>query len=137
MILSGFITAAESRLLEIYSGTSKYYHLLLSFISANLGWIAITNFGPPYISSSKQPDQAIIPQNEDIPTVVVEAGWTESVPKLHQDISLWLKGGAGFVQVVLLIKWTKITGKRVKAFIEVYNLDPTGNKRLLQTEVII
>ncbi|OCK91089.1 uncharacterized protein K441DRAFT_616927 [Cenococcum geophilum 1.58] len=119
MILSGFITAAESRLLEIYSGTT------------------ITNFGPPYISSSKQPDQAIIPQNEDIPTVVVEAGWTESVPKLHQDTSLWLKGGAGFVQVVLLIKWTKITGKRVKAFIEVYDLDPTGNKRLLQTETIL
>ncbi|OCK88432.1 uncharacterized protein K441DRAFT_313258 [Cenococcum geophilum 1.58] len=116
---SGFITAAESDLLEIYSGTT------------------ITNFGPPYINSSKQPDQAIVPQDEDIPTVVVEAGWSETVPKLHQDTSLWLKGGAGFVQVVLLIKWTKITGKRVKAFIEVYDLDPAGNKRLLQNETIL
>jgi hypothetical protein len=50
---------------------------------------------------------------------------------------LWLRGGAGFVQVVLLFKWTEITGKRVKAFVEVYDLDPAGNVRLLQTEVII
>ena len=51
-------------------------------------------------------------------------------------MSLWLKGGAGFVQVVLLIKWTQI-GNRVKAFVEVYDLDPAGNERLLQSEVII
>jgi hypothetical protein len=52
-------------------------------------------------------------------------------------MSLWLNGGAGFVQVVLLIKWTKVTRNRVKAFIEVYDLDPAGNERLLQNEVII
>ena len=50
---------------------------------------------------------------------------------------LWLKGGAGFVQVVLLFKWAKLLGKRVKAFVELYDLDPTGNERLLQQEVII
>ena len=93
--------------------------------------------GPPYIDSSKQPDQAIVPQNQVIPTVVVEAGWSESVPKLHQDMNLWLKGGSGFVQVVLLFKWAEITGGRVKAFVEVYDLDPAGNGRLLQSEVII
>lgn len=52
-------------------------------------------------------------------------------------MSLWLKGGAGFVQVVLLIKWTQITDNRVKGFIEVYDLDPAGNERLIQSEVII
>ena len=98
----------------------------------------MTNFGPPYINSSKQPDQAILPPNQDNPTVVVEAGWSESVPKLHKDMRLWLVGGAGSVQVVLLFKWTKISGNQVKAFAEVYDLDPaTGNERLLQTEVII
>ena len=50
---------------------------------------------------------------------------------------LWLRGGAGSVQVVVLIKWTKMEGNQVRAFIEVYDLDPTGNERLLQTEVII
>ena len=52
-------------------------------------------------------------------------------------MKLWLKGGSGFVQVVLLFKWTEITGGRVKAFVEVYDLDPAGNERLLQAEVII
>ena len=97
----------------------------------------MTNFKPPYINSSKQPDQAIVLKNQVVPTVVVEAGWSESLPKLHQDMRLWLNGGAGFVQVVLLIKWTKITRNRVKVVIEVYNLDPAGNERLLQNEVII
>ena len=50
---------------------------------------------------------------------------------------LWLRGGAGSVQIVLLIKWTKISGNRVKAFVEVYELDPAGNERLRQTEVVI
>ena len=49
---------------------------------------------------------------------------------------LWLKGGAGFVQVVLLIKWTKNKDNQVKAFVEVYDLDSAGNERLLQSEVI-
>ena len=97
----------------------------------------MTNFKPPYINSSKQPDQAIILNNQVIPTVIIEAGWSESIPKLHQDMKLWLKGGSGFVQVVLLFKWTEITGGRVKAFVEVYDLDPAGNERLLQNEVII
>ena len=50
---------------------------------------------------------------------------------------LWLRGGAGLVQVVLLLKWTQISGNRVKAFVEVYDMDLTGNERLLQREVII
>ena len=37
MVLSGFITAAEDRLLRIFSGTSKCYYLLLSFLSTELG----------------------------------------------------------------------------------------------------
>jgi len=113
--------------------------MLSSSIKLHLHWlrIAVRNFGPPYINSYKQLDQGIIPPNQVIPTVVVEAGWLESVPKLYQDKSLWLRGGVGFVQVVLLIKWTQITGNRVKGFIEVYDLDPAGNERLLQNEVII
>ena len=52
-------------------------------------------------------------------------------------MKLWLKGGAGFVQVVLLFKWTKKGSNQVKAFVEVYDLDAAGNERLLQHEVII
>ena len=51
-------------------------------------------------------------------------------------MKLWLKGGAGAVQIVLLFKWSKLAGDRVKGDAEVYNLDPAGNDNL-QSEVII
>jgi hypothetical protein len=52
-------------------------------------------------------------------------------------MKLWLRGGAGAVQMVLLFKWSKWTNSRVKGFVEVYNLDLAGNVNLIQTEVII
>ena len=52
-------------------------------------------------------------------------------------MSLWLKGGAGAVQMILLFKWSKVAGNRVKGDVEVYNLDPARNENLIQTEVII
>lgn len=72
-----------------------------------------------------------------LPTVVVESGWSESRPRLHNDMNLWLKGTAGAVQMVLLIKWSKLGGDRVKGYVEVYNLDPAGDENLIQTEVSI
>jgi hypothetical protein len=71
-----------------------------------------------------------------MPTVVIESGWTESRPNLLRDLRLWLKGGAGAVQLVFLFKWSKLTGNRVKGVIEVYNLDQAGNENLIQREVI-
>jgi hypothetical protein len=52
-------------------------------------------------------------------------------------MSLWLRGGAGDVRMVLLFKWTKLSGRRVEGFVEVHNLDPAGNENPTQTEVII
>jgi hypothetical protein len=37
MVLTGFITTAESDLLMITSGTSKYYFVLLTFFLTNFG----------------------------------------------------------------------------------------------------
>jgi hypothetical protein len=51
-------------------------------------------------------------------------------------MKLWLLGGAGAVRVVLLFKWSELVGGRVKGYVELYDLDPAGNERLLQTEVI-
>jgi hypothetical protein len=58
-------------------------------------------------------------------------------------MKLWLVGGAGTVKVVLLFKWETLNSgmvngmKRVRGHVEVYDLDPAGNERLLQNEVII
>jgi hypothetical protein len=48
-------------------------------------------------------------------------------------MKLWMDGGAPTVQVVLLIKWTLISGHRVKGDIEVYY---RGNPNLIRNEVI-
>jgi hypothetical protein len=95
--------------------------------------ITFTTFGPPYTSSSKEPNMCIRPVGQTMPTVVVESGWLEFRP---QDLSLWLRGGAGTVHRVLLFKWSKLTGNRVKGVVEVYNLDQAGNENLMQTEAI-
>jgi hypothetical protein len=71
----------------------------------------------------------------DCPTLVIESGWSESRPQLHHDRDLWLIGGQGSVQVVLVIKWTKNPVKQVKGDIEVFELDPLGNVRSIQQEV--
>lgn len=75
------------------------------------------------------------PAGMDLPTLVIESGWSESRPLLHQDRDLWLRGGAGSVQVVLVMKWTKGASNRVRGDIEVFDLDPLGNVRSLQREV--
>src|SRR5271154_4807096 len=97
---------------------------------------AFKNFVLPYTSSSKEPDQCIRPISLTMPTIAFESGWTESRPHLHRDMSLWLKGGGGAVQLVFLFKWSKLVGNRVKGVVEVYNLDQAGNENLVQREDI-
>ena len=97
--------------------------------------IEFQGFAPPYASSSKQPDQCILPIGQKLPTVVIESGWTESFLDLHRDRDLWLKGGAGDVQIVLLFKWSKLASG-VNGVVELWNLDQAGNENRLQREVI-
>ena len=99
--------------------------------------IAIKGSGPPYVASSKQPDQYVLPADLTMPTIVIESGWSEPAPMLHQDMRLWLRGGGGRVKVVLLFKWDKIINNRVEGRVEVYDLDAVGIERLIQTEVAI
>ena len=68
-----------------------------------------------------------------MPTIVVEAGWSESFPRLRNDMRLWIRGGAGGVKMVLLFKWFELKNKRVEEIVEVYD----GNENLMQTEVAI
>lgn len=78
---------------------------------------------------------SIVPRGQGFPSVVVESSWTESLAQFRQDMRLWLLGYAGHVQLVLLFKWMKMPGNYVKGVVESWDLDATGNERLLQTEV--
>jgi hypothetical protein len=91
---------------------------------------------PPYNFSRKEPDQCITPAGMYLPTIVVESGWSESRANLHRDRDLWLYGGYGSVQLILIIKWNKnVTYRTVRGDIEVFELDAQGNVHSLQTEV--
>jgi hypothetical protein len=97
---------------------------------------AFKNFHPPYNSSSKEPDFCVLPEGLDLPTIVIEAGWSETNQRLQRDKALWLRGGAGDVKLVLLVKWYKRVNDRVAGTAEVWELDATGNENLLQSEVL-
>lgn len=77
-------------------------------------------FGGAYRGSMKEPDSCILPRRLSLPTIVLEAGWSETWTKLHVDDSLWIQGGAPHVNVLLLIKWTKASGQRVTGRLEVW-----------------
>lgn len=87
------------------------------------------------MGSRKEPDYCLYPRSLDLPTIVVESGWSESMPSLERDMNLWLQGGNGAVQLVLIIKWTKHTDQRVSAGFRVFSLNADGNIKHLQTEV--
>jgi hypothetical protein len=50
---------------------------------------------------------------------------------------LWLTGGAPTVRLVMILRWTKLVGGRVKGEIKVFERDAAGNPHLLQTEVMV
>ncbi|GAD95116.1 conserved hypothetical protein [Paecilomyces variotii No. 5] len=101
-----------------------------------LGGTRFSSFGTPYASSYKEPDQCIWPKGLDLPTVVVESGWSESRFVLHTDRDLWLLGGSGIVQVVMILTWSKNEQGRVEGDIELFDLDASGSVRSLQQEII-
>ncbi|KAJ9249265.1 hypothetical protein DTO027B5_8240 [Paecilomyces variotii] len=93
-----------------------------------------TGFLGQYTSSRKEPDAHIIPLSLDMPTVVVESGWSESRAQLQRDRDLWLIGGR--VNVVIVIKWVKNSSNEVAGDIAVFDLDSQGAVRCLQQQII-
>lgn len=63
---------------------------------------------------------------ELLPSLTIEAGWSESYPKLVEDVAVWMEGGAAVVKVSLLVKLNRRVGGRVTAFAEVARQVPGG-----------
>jgi hypothetical protein len=72
--------------------------------------------------------------DEYMPTVAVEVGWSESQPQLYNDINLLLVG-SGSIRVVILVKWSMLQGGRVSGVAEVFMRDRNGVPKLVQSEV--
>ena len=67
-----------------------------------------------------------------LPRIAIESGWSENSPKLQRDKGVWLVGGAPDVQLVILLKWYKLSRSRVKGLIQVWKRDAAGNPVLRQ-----
>lgn len=84
--------------------------------------------------ASKEPDVCIRPGTLPLPTVVIESRWSESWSSLLADKDLWLLGGPA-VEVVILIRWTKLTGGRIKGNLQLHGRDAARDAVLIQEEV--
>jgi hypothetical protein len=79
----------------------------------------------------------IRPDNQRLPTLVIESGWSESFPRLRNDLNLWLVGGAGAVKATIILKWQTVTGtNRVRGVAEFYTPDVNGIPVMRQREHI-
>lgn len=70
-----------------------------------------------------------------LPTIAVECGWSKSMSRLHNDLNILLVGGNGDIKVVIIIKWSKLTGYRVSGVAELYKCDRNGIPVREQSEV--
>ncbi|OXV07042.1 hypothetical protein Egran_05192 [Elaphomyces granulatus] len=92
---------------------------------------------PPYAGSRKEPDLLIRPDNQRLPVLVIETGWSESTSRLMSDMNLWLVGGNGAVKVTIILKWQKISNtNQVRGTAEFYTLDTNGIPIMRQREPI-
>lgn len=115
MIAQGLLTFTEVENLECYVGTSKCFIILNIYMGGiDLFFKASSQFGDGYNTSRKEPDMCIRPVGMALPSIVLESGWSETRQQLYRDRDLWLHGGSGLVQLVIVIKWTSNATKRVK-----------------------
>ena len=78
----------------------------------------------------------VCPDNQIFPTVVIESGWSESFTRLMDDMNLWLVGGNGSVNAVIILKWKfERNSASVTGVAELYACDSNGMPTLRQSEV--
>ncbi|KAJ9215657.1 hypothetical protein DTO166G4_2763 [Paecilomyces variotii] len=96
----------------------------------------IQHFGGQYAGSRKEPDMLLRYDSASLPSIAIEAGWSEGLPRLHADMRLWLVGGHPQVQLVIVLRWTKLSGtpvQRVKGIFEIWQRDAANNPYLKQS----
>ncbi|KAE8369668.1 hypothetical protein BDV27DRAFT_120655 [Aspergillus caelatus] len=91
-------------------------------------------FTGQYTHSSKEPDLFLRPATYCLPSIVVESGWSESWPRLHDDKNLWFYGSPT-VNVVILLKWSKLARNRCKGKVEVWTRNPAGGLTMYEKPI--
>ncbi|KAJ5124464.1 uncharacterized protein N7515_008289 [Penicillium bovifimosum] len=81
----------------------------------------------PYSCSRKEPDFFIRTNNDLLPSLVMESGWSESWNHLMDDMDLLLVGGDGAISAVVILKWQLHPRTRlVSGFVDLYVRDRNG-----------
>lgn len=60
----------------------------------------------PFPKSRKEPDVCIRPYDSDLkflPLIAFEVRWSETAPRLKDDVRILLKGGGAYTRVVIMI----------------------------------
>jgi hypothetical protein len=70
-----------------------------------------------------------------MPTVAVEAGYSESSDDLLDDLNVLLVGANGDINCTITVKWRKLAGGRVAGVAKLYVRDANGIPIPRQTEV--
>ncbi|CAP92729.1 hypothetical protein EN45_105170 [Penicillium chrysogenum] len=83
-----------------------------------------------------KPDFLFMIRGRLLPTVAVESGWSDPMPRLQDDLNMLLVGGDGSIKVVIIIKWSRHAPNRVSGVAELYKCDRNGIPVRDQREVI-
>lgn len=113
----GLISLQENELLGSGPGTS------------------FTGFAGMYQGSHKEQDSFFRADSLPFPSIVNEAGSSESFPHLRNDKDLWMHGCA-FVELVILLSWTKVSGNRIKGIIEVWRRNGAGGLSVTEMPIL-
>ncbi|KAH8424953.1 uncharacterized protein LDX57_002699 [Aspergillus melleus] len=75
---------------------------------------------PYYHRSVKQPFLQVRTRGQEMPRIVIEIGWNESIQRMSEDVFLWGDGSYSTVRVVILVHFTRHPDKRVQCSLEVW-----------------
>jgi hypothetical protein len=91
----------------------------------------------PFSKSIKEPDVLIDPgDGHNLPSVVIEAGWSEDMSGLEADIELLLRGSGGLTKVAILVKlYLREATRQVSGEASVWTLNAFEQPVRRQTEV--
>ncbi|OJJ46530.1 hypothetical protein ASPZODRAFT_132600 [Penicilliopsis zonata CBS 506.65] len=78
-----------------------------------------------YQGSAKEPDFFFQIDSNDFPSIVIESGWSESFSHLRADKDLWIMGNNS-VTMVILLKWSRMSGGKVRGQAEVWQRNAGG-----------
>ena len=132
---TGFLSYGEYKDIELITGEGKFSTIFTDLSTSAVFLlnhkIAIAGFGGRYAHAGKGADAALRPENLDVPTIVVEVGYIQSLPSLHMDMDHWLRGGSPTVAMVIQSNFLVREPARVACQLMVHRLDPVTQEPAL------